>query len=145
MDCQTHIHSVTRDTEGGWNLGKGSDTISTHVGVANPPIQLMGYEHREDAVGGGGSMQCQTHTHKRTHSVPRDTQGGGNLGQGSEPILTHVSVALPLIKLKGSELLDAQWGAESAGSVKHTHTNAHTVSHLIHRIDKASSMYRTQS
>ena len=41
-----------------------------------PPIQLMGYEHREDAVGGGESMQCQTHTHKRTHIVPRDTQGG---------------------------------------------------------------------
>ena len=32
----------------------------------------MGSERREDAVGGGGSRQCQTHT----HSVPRDTQGG---------------------------------------------------------------------
>ena len=87
-----------------------------------PLIKLMGYEHRDDAVGDGGSMQCLTHTHKRTHSVPRDTQGGWNLGQGSEPILTHVSVALPLIKLMGSELWDAQWGAESAGTVKHTHT-----------------------
>ena len=64
----------------------------------------MGYEHREDAVGGGGSMQCQTHAHKRTHSVPRDTQGGLNLGQGSDAILTHLSVVLPLIKLMGSEL-----------------------------------------
>ena len=27
-----------------------------------PPIQLMGYEHREDAVWGGGNMQYQTHT-----------------------------------------------------------------------------------
>ena len=32
----------------------------------------MGYEHREGAVGGGGSMQWQTHT----HSVTRDTQDG---------------------------------------------------------------------
>ena len=60
-------------------------------------IKLNGYEHREDAVGGGGSMQCQTHTHKCTHRVPRDTQGGCNLGQGSDAILTHVSVAAPLI------------------------------------------------
>ena len=67
-----------------------------------PPIQLMGYEHREDAVGGGGSMQCQTHTHKRTHSVPRDTQGGWNLGQGSNAMLTHESMAIPQIKLMGS-------------------------------------------
>ena len=62
-----------------------------------PLIKLMGYEHRDDAVGGGGSMQCLTHTHKRTHSVPRDTQGGWNLGQGSDAILTLVSVAAPLI------------------------------------------------
>ena len=30
----THTHIVTRDTQGGWNLGQGSGTISTHVGVA---------------------------------------------------------------------------------------------------------------
>ena len=46
----------------------------------------MGYEHWEDAVGGGGSRQWQTHTHTRTHSVPRDTQGGWSLGQGSDAI-----------------------------------------------------------
>ena len=62
-----------------------------------PLIKLMGYEHRKDAVRGGGSMQCQTHTHKRT-TVPRDTQGGWNLGKGLDAILTHVSVAAPLIK-----------------------------------------------
>ena len=53
----------------------------------------MGYEHREDAVGGGGSRQWQTHTHTHTHSVPRDTQGGCSLGQGSDTILTRVGLA----------------------------------------------------
>ena len=52
-------------------------------------------------MGGGGSMQCQTHTH--THSVTRDTQDGWRLGQGSDAILTHVSVATPLIKLMGND------------------------------------------
>ena len=49
-----------------------------------PLIKLMGYEHREDAVGGGGSKQCQIHTH--TQSVHRDTQDGCSLGQKSEAI-----------------------------------------------------------
>ena len=31
-----------------------------------PLIKLMGYEHREDAMGGGGSKQCQIHTHTHT-------------------------------------------------------------------------------
>ena len=35
----------------------------TRVGEAPPLIKLMGYEHREDAVGGGGSRQWQTHAH----------------------------------------------------------------------------------
>ena len=56
-------------------------------------IKLMGYEHREEAVGGRGSRQCQTHTH--THRVPHDTQGGMSLGQGSDAVLTHVGVASP--------------------------------------------------
>ena len=52
-----------------------------------------------------------------------DTQGGWNLGQGSDAILTHVSVALPLIKLMGFELREAQWGAGvQARSITHTHT-----------------------
>ena len=45
-----------------------------------PLIKLMGYERREDAVGGGRSRQWQTHTntqtHTHTHNVPRDTQNG---------------------------------------------------------------------
>ena len=36
--CQTHTHththSVSRDTQGAWNLGQGSNTILTHVGLA---------------------------------------------------------------------------------------------------------------
>ena len=31
-----------------------------------PLIKLMGYEHRKDAVGSGGSRQWQTHTHTHT-------------------------------------------------------------------------------
>ena len=85
----THTHSVPRDTQGGYSLGQGTDAILTHVSVAPLLIKLMGYEHREDEVGGGGSRQCQTHTHR----VTRDTQDGWSLGQGSDAILTHVGVA----------------------------------------------------
>ena len=67
----------------------------THVGVAPSLIKLMCYEHREDTEGGGGSRQWQihTHTHTYTQSVPHDTQAGWSLKQGSDAILTHVSVA----------------------------------------------------
>ena len=35
-----------------------------------PPLfEVMDYEHREDAVGGGGSRQWQTHTNTHTHTV----------------------------------------------------------------------------
>ena len=103
----------------------------------------MGYEHQEDAVWGGGSMQCQTHTHKRIHSVPRDTQGGWNLGEGSDANLTHVSVALLLIELMGFELREAHWGAGMQAR-SNTHTHTHSV-HVINRVDGASSMDRMQS
>ena len=43
--------------------------------------------------GWGEHAMANTHTHTHTQSVPRDTQGGWNLGQGSDAILTHVSVA----------------------------------------------------
>ena len=62
----THTHSVTRDTQGGWSLGQGSDSILTHEGVPPTLIRLVGYEQQEDAVGGRGSMQWQTHTHTHT-------------------------------------------------------------------------------
>ena len=52
----THTHSVPRDTKGGWSFGQGSETILTHAGVAPLLTKLLGYEHREDAAGGGGSM-----------------------------------------------------------------------------------------
>ena len=58
----THTHSVLRDTQGGLSLGQGSDTILTHAGWP-PLIKLMGYEHREDAVGGAGNVK---HTHTYT-------------------------------------------------------------------------------
>ena len=60
-----------------------------------PPLnKLMGYEQREEAVGVEGAWNVKhTHTHTHTHSVTRDTQGGWNLGQGSDSISTHVGVA----------------------------------------------------
>ena len=81
-------HTFPRDTQGGWSLEQGSDAILTHASVAHPLIKLMGYDHREDAMGGGGSKQCQIHTH--TQSVPQD---GWSLEQRSDAILTHVCVA----------------------------------------------------
>ena len=67
----------------------------THVSVARPLFKLMGYEHQEAQWGAGGAGKDKTHTHTHTHSVPRDTQGGWRLVQGSDAILTHVSMAAP--------------------------------------------------
>ena len=95
----------------------------THVSVAPPLIKLMGYEHREEAVGGEGSRQWQIHTHTHTQSVLRDTQDGWSLGQGSDAILTLVTVAPPLIKLVGYEHReDAVGGGRSRQWQTHTHT-----------------------
>ena len=58
----THTHSVPRDTQGGWSFEQGFAAILTHVVVARPLIKLTGYEHRDDAVGGGGAGSG-THTH----------------------------------------------------------------------------------
>ena len=90
-NTRTHAHSVLRDAQGGLSLGQGSDTILTHAGWPSL-IKLIGYEHREDAVGGAGNVK---HTHTHTHSVHRYTQGGWNLWQEQESnaILTHVGVA----------------------------------------------------
>ena len=62
-------------------LEKGLDAILAHVGVAHPPIKLMPYEHREDAVGSGGAgNDTPTHPHTHTLRVPRDTQDGWSIG-----------------------------------------------------------------
>ena len=67
-----HTHAQTysfpRDTQGRWSLGQCSEAILTHVGTAPLLIKLMGYEHREDAVGGGGTEQLQTLTHTKCPS-----------------------------------------------------------------------------
>ena len=70
--AHTHKHSVPRDAKEGLSLGNGSDAHLTHISVTNPLIKLMGYEHREDALVGGGASNgkhTQTHTHAHT-SVP---------------------------------------------------------------------------
>ena len=83
-DWQTHTRTHPHfpcNTQGGWSLGQGSDAILTHVSVVLLLIKLMGYEHREDAMEGGGSKQCQIHTHTHTYSVLRDTQSGWSIGK----------------------------------------------------------------
>ena len=62
---------------------QGSDTRLTHVGVP-PLIKLMGIEHLEDTIGGGGREHAvaNTHTHTHTHSVTRDILDGWSLGRG---------------------------------------------------------------
>ena len=77
---QKHTHSVPRDTQGGCSIMQGSDATFAHLGLAHQLIKLMGYEHREDAVGVGEHATTHTHTHIPTHSVRRDTQDGWSLG-----------------------------------------------------------------
>ena len=66
-------------------IGRNLDTCKR----GPPLIKLIGYEHREDAVGGGGSRQWQIHTHTHTQSVSHNTPVGWSLGQGWDAILTH--------------------------------------------------------
>ena len=60
----THIytHSVPRDAQSVWSLGEGTDAILTQVRVACPLIKILGYEHREDTVGGARNGKHNTHT-----------------------------------------------------------------------------------
>ena len=67
--ANTHTHSVLSDTPGGCSLEQGSNAILAHVGIARPLIKLMGYEHREDAVGVGELAMTHTQTHAHTHTV----------------------------------------------------------------------------
>ena len=86
----------------------------------------MCYEHREDALDGGGSRQLQTHTHQHTRSVSRDPQAGWRQGQGSDAFLTHVCVAPPLITLMGTE---HRKGAVGGGGCMQLQTQTHTQCH----------------
>ena len=90
----------------------------------------MGYEHREDAVGGGESRQWQTHAHTHTHSVSRDTQDRWSFRQKADAILTHVSVVRPLTKLMGYEHREyAVGGGERRQWQTYTKTHTHTHTH----------------
>ena len=53
----------------------------THVGMAPPLIKLMGYEHREYAVGGGESRQWQTHTHPVSPVIPKVDKARSMIGR----------------------------------------------------------------
>ena len=72
MATLTHTHTVSPVIHRVIDPRQGSDAILTHASLAPPIIKLMGYEHREDAVRGGGSRQWQTHTHTHTnkHTQP---------------------------------------------------------------------------
>ena len=51
----------------------------THVDVAPPLIKLMGYEHLEDAVGGGESGNGKhTHTHRVSPVIDRVDRASDN-------------------------------------------------------------------
>ena len=68
----THTHSVSsvihRVDGDSKRIGRNLDTCKR----GPPLINLMGYEHREDAMGGGGSKQCQIHTHTQRVSHRMD-------------------------------------------------------------------------
>ena len=66
----------------------------------------------------------QTHTHKHTHRVPRDTQGGWSVEQGSDAILTNACVDCTLIMLMGYEHREDSVGVGGAGNGKNTHTHS---------------------
>ena len=55
-------------------IGRNLDTCKR----GPPLIKLIGYEHREDAVGGGGSGQWQTHTHTASPVIHRVDGASGN-------------------------------------------------------------------
>ena len=89
-----HTHSVdTVSTQGGWSLGQKSNGILTHESVALPQIKYRWSLNIGSTLWGVGEAGNIKHTHTHTHSVPRDTQGGWNLGQRSDTTLTHVGVA----------------------------------------------------
>ena len=58
-----------------------------------------------------------------THSVPRDTQGGWSVAQGSDAILMYVGVACTLIRLMGYEYREDAVVGGGEGNGKHTHTD----------------------
>ena len=98
-------------------------------------------------MGGGGAGNGK-HTQTHTHSVPRDTQDGWSLEQGSNTTFTHVSVACPLTKLVSYVYREyAVWGRRSRRLPTHTNANTHThtVTPVIHRVDGASGNDRKQS
>ena len=55
-------------------IGRNFDTFKRGPTL----IKLVGYEHWEDAVGGGGSRQWQTHTHTVSPVIHRVDGASGN-------------------------------------------------------------------
>ena len=98
----------------------------------------MGYEHREDALGGGEAGKGK-HKHTHTGWIESRAMIGSNLD-------TCRRCPPPQIKLMGYEHREDALGGRVAGKGKHTHkhTHTHTVSAVIHRVDGATGKDRTQ-
>ena len=72
---------------------------------------------------------ASTHTQTYTQTDPRTSQGGWSTVKGSDAILTHVGLALPLIKLVGFEQReDAAGVGEQAMAKTCTHVYTHCFS-----------------
>ena len=74
----THTHTVSfvihRLVEPRLMIRSNHDTCRHGL----PLFKIMGYQHREDAVGGGGSKQWQIHTHTHGVSIVIHRMDGGS-------------------------------------------------------------------
>ena len=116
----TVIHSVDEAM-----IGSNLDTCRR-----GPPLmKILGYEHRKDAVGCGGSRQWQTHT--RTHPQFSSCYTGwmeprARIGRN----LDTCKRGPPLVKLMSYEHQeDAVGGGGSRQWQTHTHSRNHTHTH----------------
>ena len=101
-------------------------------------IKLVGYEHLEKAVGGGGSKHWQTHTHTVSPVIHRVVKPRAMIRCNHDTCKRGPT----LIKLVGYEHLEKALGG---GGSKHWQTHTHTMSPVIHRVDGASGNDRKQS
>ena len=140
-NTHTHTHTECPSSYTGWmepraRIGHNLDTCKR----CRPPIiKLMSNEHREDAVGGGGSRQGK-HTHTHTQ-CPWSYRGWMEPRARIGHNLDICRRGPPQIKLMGYQHRENAVGGGGAGNSKHTqtqthtHIHTHTVSTVIHRVD----------
>ena len=118
-----HTQSIPRDTPGRCSLEQGSGAIFAHVGVARTLIKLMGYKHREDAVGVGEKAPTHTHTHTHTQ-CPSLYTGWMEPQVRIGHILDTCRRGPQQIKLMGFEHRRNAMVVGGASNGKHTHTHS---------------------